>query len=196
MAPEVALGRPYNELCDVYSFAIVCWEMMALSKPFEDIGMVGMIEEVWRGADGKDDLLAKQPRRPSPSLVEKGKFWGNRSFKGIWRRRKERRTLHQSKIENRDHVAGTPASLQALLEASWSVQLEKRPPMNQLVQKLQQEILAIRARAKSDPSDDRRLSHKRRRSTFIFQSDANRTLYDGVLPCDENDVREASNGSS
>lgn len=34
MAPEVALGRPYSELADVYSFSIVLWEMIALERPY------------------------------------------------------------------------------------------------------------------------------------------------------------------
>jgi serine/threonine protein kinase len=31
MAPEVGLGKPYNEKCDVYSYSIVLWEMLNLS---------------------------------------------------------------------------------------------------------------------------------------------------------------------
>ncbi|CAJ1950269.1 unnamed protein product [Cylindrotheca closterium] len=34
MAPEVALGQPYNESCDVYSFAILLWEMLSLKRAF------------------------------------------------------------------------------------------------------------------------------------------------------------------
>ena len=29
-APEVALGLPYNESCDVYSFSIVLWEILVM----------------------------------------------------------------------------------------------------------------------------------------------------------------------
>jgi len=35
MAPEVANGNPYNASCDCYSFAILLWEIMSLSTPFE-----------------------------------------------------------------------------------------------------------------------------------------------------------------
>lgn len=34
IATEVALELPYNAMCDVYSFAILFWEMFALQKPF------------------------------------------------------------------------------------------------------------------------------------------------------------------
>jgi serine/threonine protein kinase len=35
MAPEVAESRPYSEKADVYSFAMVMWEMATLRKPYE-----------------------------------------------------------------------------------------------------------------------------------------------------------------
>ena len=34
MAPEVMLGRSYNDRADVYSFSIVLWEMIALERPY------------------------------------------------------------------------------------------------------------------------------------------------------------------
>ena len=35
MAPEVALGMPYNESVDVYSFSILVWQILHLEKPFD-----------------------------------------------------------------------------------------------------------------------------------------------------------------
>ncbi len=35
MAPEVALGQPYDESADVFSFSLVAWEMLHLRKPFD-----------------------------------------------------------------------------------------------------------------------------------------------------------------
>lgn len=37
MAPENALGQPYNAKCDVYSFCIVLWEMLSCEQPFTKI---------------------------------------------------------------------------------------------------------------------------------------------------------------
>ena len=34
MAPEVIRHEPYGTGCDVYSFAVLCWEMMSYSIPF------------------------------------------------------------------------------------------------------------------------------------------------------------------
>jgi len=36
MAPEVLLHMPYDERCDVYSFAILAWEMLTYGHPFDD----------------------------------------------------------------------------------------------------------------------------------------------------------------
>ena len=36
MAPEVALGKPYNEKVDIFSFAILLWQMLSLETPFEN----------------------------------------------------------------------------------------------------------------------------------------------------------------
>jgi mitogen-activated protein kinase kinase kinase 7 len=37
MAPEVFMGQKYNEKCDVFSWAIVLWEVLARKLPYYDI---------------------------------------------------------------------------------------------------------------------------------------------------------------
>jgi serine/threonine protein kinase len=39
MATEVALGKSYNETCDVYSFCILLWQILKLETPFEGYTM-------------------------------------------------------------------------------------------------------------------------------------------------------------
>ena len=34
MSPEVAKGEPYNQRCDVYSFTVLLWQMLALRTPY------------------------------------------------------------------------------------------------------------------------------------------------------------------
>ena len=34
MAPEVFRHEPYNEKCDVYSFAMICYYLLRLKPPF------------------------------------------------------------------------------------------------------------------------------------------------------------------
>ena len=36
MAPEVMLGKRYNERVDVYSFSILLWRILELDTPFKD----------------------------------------------------------------------------------------------------------------------------------------------------------------
>lgn len=49
MASEVANGMPYNASCDVYSFAIVFWEMLALKLPYELYTPRSIREKVYNG---------------------------------------------------------------------------------------------------------------------------------------------------
>ena len=37
LAPEVIKKQPYNAKADIFSFSVVLWEMLALSKPFADL---------------------------------------------------------------------------------------------------------------------------------------------------------------
>ena len=37
MAPEVALSQPYNHKAEIYSFAIVLWEMVACQRPYDTV---------------------------------------------------------------------------------------------------------------------------------------------------------------
>lgn len=49
MAPEVGLGLPYNESCDIYSFAIVLWEMLTLQSPYgKKISVARLMKQVWQ----------------------------------------------------------------------------------------------------------------------------------------------------
>jgi serine/threonine protein kinase len=41
MAPEVLDNKPYNEAADVYSYAIVLWELLTGEEPFSDIESYG-----------------------------------------------------------------------------------------------------------------------------------------------------------
>ena len=49
MAPEVATNQPYNHKADVFSFADVFWEMLALRKPFENFTPNDFIRAITQG---------------------------------------------------------------------------------------------------------------------------------------------------
>lgn len=49
MAPEVANSEPYNAKADVYSFALLAYEVLSLKKPFSDLGSQAHDEMVFKG---------------------------------------------------------------------------------------------------------------------------------------------------
>lgn len=51
MAPEVHQGQPYNEKCDIYSFALLLWHCLAGRKPFQDYDQASMKSRVYHGND-------------------------------------------------------------------------------------------------------------------------------------------------
>ena len=51
MAPEVALGKPYNQLIDVYGFALLLWELCELKTPFAEHGFESLHEKVFNGTE-------------------------------------------------------------------------------------------------------------------------------------------------
>jgi len=46
MAPEIADSKPYNQKVDVYSFAIILWEMMMFEKPFDGMTKDEIYEKI------------------------------------------------------------------------------------------------------------------------------------------------------
>jgi serine/threonine protein kinase len=127
MAPEVGTGQPYNEFCDVYSFGVLLWEMMALSKPFGSIDMAGMVRDVWKNCPNA--------KRPSPSLVDKGKFLEDGGSKSLW----QNRTSEGYGMER----SGSPTSLQSLVVSCWSYKLDERPTMCAVEKRMWDELVSF-----------------------------------------------------
>jgi Protein tyrosine and serine/threonine kinase len=46
MSPEVAQNLPYNPSADVYSFAIVLWEICTSNKPYDGISSNVLLQKV------------------------------------------------------------------------------------------------------------------------------------------------------
>jgi len=64
VAPEVALGLPYNESCDVYSFGIVLWQIMTLNtKTYGSSNRKKAIDyfvkSVWDGPQKRPSMVLK-----------------------------------------------------------------------------------------------------------------------------------------
>ncbi len=47
MAPEVGLGKPYNESCDMFSYSILLWEILNLKRPYGPISPEDLQSQVW-----------------------------------------------------------------------------------------------------------------------------------------------------
>lgn len=61
MAPEVANDRPYNTSCDIYSYGIVLWEMLALKEPYCGFTMRMMHTKVWSSAQIRPEVDSEWP---------------------------------------------------------------------------------------------------------------------------------------
>jgi serine/threonine protein kinase len=48
MAPEVANGHRYGPCCDVYGFALLCWQMASLKHPYGKCTIADLQTRVWR----------------------------------------------------------------------------------------------------------------------------------------------------
>lgn len=150
MAPEVGIKKAYNEGCDVYSFGILIWEMLALKKAYGDVAMEDLISDVW-----KQDATA---RRPSPSLVRKGRFFTDRWRRG-WKRpfqnKKQKPTCKgpSSGVGSCPPPDGSPTSIQLLLESCWSYRLSDRPSMRQVEDRLKSDVLALQDRSDGECGD-------------------------------------------
>jgi len=46
MAPEVALRKPYTEKVDVYSFAVIVWQMAKDKTPYDGMTRAALLERV------------------------------------------------------------------------------------------------------------------------------------------------------
>lgn len=68
MSPEVANEENYNEKCDVYSFAILVWEMLATKTPFEVYTMTTLRKRVWNGEHTRPFIDSSWPESVSELL--------------------------------------------------------------------------------------------------------------------------------
>ena len=71
MSPEVALGKPYNESCDVYSYSILFWEMWSCRTPFQLYKMSTLKERVW-GGEIKRPLIQQDWPQSIKNMLSRG----------------------------------------------------------------------------------------------------------------------------
>lgn len=68
MAPEVSIGEPYNLSADIYSFAILFWELVALEKAFGKLSQEEHKKTVIHGNDRPP--LRREWRQPICAILE------------------------------------------------------------------------------------------------------------------------------
>ena len=74
-APEVLRGEQYDEKADVYSFAIVMWEILAQQQPYKDLNPNQVIGQV---AFQQPGMRPPIPHCPHPQLIElMTRLWDN-----------------------------------------------------------------------------------------------------------------------
>lgn len=61
MAPEIARGEPYDERCDVYSFALLLWHMVACTEPYALYTPKLLREQVYKAPHRRPPIDARWP---------------------------------------------------------------------------------------------------------------------------------------
>eukprot|EP00966_Prymnesium_polylepis_P268861 6211185-Prymnesium_polylepis.1 len=71
VAPEIMLGEAYNHKCDVWSFGVVCWELLTALTPFDGVNLAELCKKVH-----VDGLRLPPPAgAPLPILQLIGRCW-------------------------------------------------------------------------------------------------------------------------
>lgn len=66
----MANGEKYNEKCDVYSFAIILWQMISMEIPFKLYTMKSLRAKVWNG-ENKRPMVGEHWPVPIKSLLRR-----------------------------------------------------------------------------------------------------------------------------
>ena len=97
MAPEVAIGQKYNAKADVYSFGLICYELLSLKRAYEDIPSKQLSHRVIH--EGVRPSMPQSWPGPVANLVQR-----------CWTQRVEKRpTMNQVLCQFRstlDHMTG------------------------------------------------------------------------------------------
>lgn len=77
MAPEVVLMKPYDCSCDVFSFAILLWEILSLKNAFQGYSRRDFLDRVVRGRERPH--IKRQLPALTRSMIREA--WDNDPFK-------------------------------------------------------------------------------------------------------------------
>lgn len=124
MAPEVLISNQYNLKADVYSWAMVCWELLTLHKPYFRYSK-----------DQHARLVCEQRERP-PLHSPPSSMWPTTSFHSLSASLSSMRSSSCSIEEsiNFDDVMTDP--MRDLLSRAWHHDVSERLTMKEVVQGL------------------------------------------------------------
>lgn len=126
MAPEVGKKERYNEKCDVYSFAILCWEILSLQKSYSGHSLETLQTKVWDGPQLRPNTIG------SPKGGGKNKSNNTASAEGGF----------NSSTSNDGNVIMSDIRIEVMLERAWDKDVASRPTMEEVVEMLREECLA------------------------------------------------------
>jgi serine/threonine protein kinase len=87
MAPEIANRQSYNEQCDVYSFAVLAWQILTLETPYRGYQIDSMRVSVWQEPFERPDLRRLRQHGELQSLIDKAwsHAWKDRpTIRDLW----------------------------------------------------------------------------------------------------------------
>lgn len=61
MAPEVGNGSNYGLSCDVYSFALLCWQLAKLERPYDSCNIATLQTSVWSEPHSRPEICDEWP---------------------------------------------------------------------------------------------------------------------------------------
>eukprot|EP00985_Skeletonema_marinoi_P015002 scaffold7652_cov80-Skeletonema_marinoi.AAC.3 len=174
MAPEVCFNDPYNEKADVYSFGMMMYQVASLVTPFDGYSSYDHEKEVLRGGfrpdidlPTKKDLLSCQ--RTEQELYEKlenGEDVGDDDHPELpspSEKRNEVLVVKSKSVWTKD--------LKRLIDECWDYDMRYRPPMKEVVVRLQGCIDELTL---SNPQQQLQQQQKKGRDSLEGRTDVSR----------------------
>jgi len=140
MAPEVCFHDPYNEKADVYSFGMMLYQVASLVTPFDGYSSYDHEKEVLRGGfrpdidlpTKKDLLTCKRVEGEIFEAFENGQDVGDDVHPDLpspTEKRSEVLAIKSKSVWTKD--------LKRLVDECWDYDMRYRPPMKEVVVRLQ-----------------------------------------------------------
>ena len=130
MAPEVALGEPYNETCDVYSFAILFWQLLSLEQPYlgKKCTMRYLYDEVWASPKSNSGNNNGKSRKSN----------GGSNNGDIGSSSRSNNSCTRPPVKDK-----WPINVQRIMERAWHYDLHSRPAMSEIEDMLHRQVLSF-----------------------------------------------------